>query len=97
MKDWHASYRLVIFFGYDQSVTIACVVPSSTKRLLGVLRQLKSAAVILYRRLVLVTICCSPEQASLLLVCSRSDVYQSHDTEEWVSHEHESRIPGFGD
>ena len=56
MKNRRATYGFVIHLGHDQSVMIARVVPSRTKRLLGILRRLKYAAVILHRNLVLMTI-----------------------------------------
>ena len=56
MKNRRASCVECYPLGNDFVKTIARVVPSRTKRLLGVIGRVKYAAVILYRRLVLDTI-----------------------------------------
>jgi len=76
------SCGLVICLGCDQSVTTARVAPSRTKILPGVLRWLKSEAVISCGRLVLMTVRCSPEQASLPSVHHGANVCQSRGSEE---------------
>jgi len=53
MKNRHASCKECYPLGNDFVTTIARVVPSRTKRLLGVIGRVKYAAVILCRRLVL--------------------------------------------
>ena len=56
MKNRHASCIECYPLGNDFVTTIARVVPSRTKRLLGIIERVKYAAVILHRRLVLDTI-----------------------------------------
>jgi len=56
VKNRRVSCRLVIHLGMTCLTTVACVIPSRTKRLLRVMWRFKYAAVILCRRLVLMTL-----------------------------------------
>jgi len=82
VKNQRVSYRLGVRLGHDQSITIAHVGPSRTKRLLGVLWQLKHAAVISHRRLVSKTFSLLSWAMFFTAVRDRANVCESRGTEE---------------